>query len=215
MVTEAHLDLASPDRSQPAYQFDFCGGQLAVDFTNTVGDRGGEALEHFRTFGDIVAWAEARGVVTRSDAADLRRDATAAPEKARRAVRQAVELREALYGVFKAIADGRRPRAADVDRVNAAVAETYQHATLTPASAKRFVLETRPGEGLARILRPVVRAAVELLTSDQILQVGWCADESCGWVFLDTTRSHTRRWCDMKSCGNRNKVRRFREGAQG
>jgi len=37
-----------------------------------------------------------------------------------------------------------------------------------------------------------------------------CADDSCAWLFLDATRSGTRRWCDMKGCGNRNKVRRFR-----
>ncbi len=215
MVTEQHPDPASPDRSQPEYRFDFCGGQLAVDFTNTVGDRDGDAVEHFHTFGDIVAWAEARGVVNHGEAAELRREASAAPEKARRAVRQAIDLREALYAVFNAIADGRRPRATDLDRVNAAVAETYEHAALTPTSAKRFVLQTKPGDGLMRIVRPIVRAAVDLLTSDQVLQVGRCADETCGWVFLDTTRSHTRRWCDMKSCGNRNKVRRFREGAQG
>jgi len=60
------------------------------------------------------------------------------------------------------------------------------------------------------ILTPVVRAAVELLTSADIARVRTCADGSCAWLFLDTTRSRTRRWCDMKSCGNRSKVRRFR-----
>ena len=62
------------------------------------------------------------------------------------------------------------------------------------------------------ILRPVIRAAVELLTSDEILRVRTCADDSCAWLFLDTTRNRTRRWCDMKVCGNRSKVRRFRDG---
>jgi predicted RNA-binding Zn ribbon-like protein len=60
------------------------------------------------------------------------------------------------------------------------------------------------------MLVPVVRSAVELLTSDAASRIGRCADEGCAWLFLDTTRSGTRRWCDMKSCGNRNTVRRFR-----
>jgi len=46
--------------------------------------------------------------------------------------------------------------------------------------------------------------------SEQLAKVGMCADPTCRWLFYDTTRSGTRRWCDMKSCGNRNKVRRFR-----
>jgi predicted RNA-binding Zn ribbon-like protein len=50
-----------------------------------------------------------------------------------------------------------------------------------------------------------------LLTSDALARVRLCADTSCAWLFLDTTRNRTRRWCDMKECGNRNKVRRFRE----
>ena len=210
MVTPPHPDPASSDRSQPDYVFDFCGGQLAIDFTNTVGSRGDEPTEHLNTLGDLVAWAEARGVIGRPEAATLRRDAAAAPDRARRAFRDVIDLREALYAIFKAIADEKRPRPADVERVNRAVAETYAAATLAPAAGRRFVLETGADGGLTRITAPVVRAAVELLTSDQVLQIGRCADETCGWVFLDTTRSHTRRWCDMKSCGNRSKVRRFR-----
>ena len=54
----------SPARSDPDYVFDFCGGQLAIDFTNTVGSRGGEPEEHLQTFGDLLAWAEARGIPT-------------------------------------------------------------------------------------------------------------------------------------------------------
>lgn len=209
MVTPI-LDPGSPDRSEPGYTFAFCGGQLAIDFTNTVGSRGDGPTEHLNTFGDIVAWAEARGVVGRGDAAALRREAASAPEKAKRAVREARELREALYGVFRAIAEQRKPKTTDVDRVNRAVAEIYGRATLAP-SGGRFVLETGTGDGLARITAKVVRAAVELLTSNAALQIGRCADDTCQWVFLDTTRSHTRRWCDMKSCGNRSKVRRFRD----
>ena len=60
---------------------------------------------------------------------------------------------------------------------------------------------------------PVVRAAVDLLTTDVLERVRVCADDSCAWLFVDTTRNRTRRWCDMKVCGNRNKVRRFREQA--
>jgi len=203
----------SAARSQPDYRFDFCGGHVAIDFTNTIGDRGLEPEEHFNTFGDIVAWAEARGLVTRSAAAALRKQAESEPDAASRAHRRAVELREALYRVLDAAAGKRRPLPADLAVLNGHVAATFEGASLSP-SGPRFTLDTPHRAGLDDVLRTVVRAAVDLLTSDGIEHIGRCADDSCAWLFLDTTRSRTRRWCDMKSCGNRNKVRRFRLGTE-
>jgi predicted RNA-binding Zn ribbon-like protein len=198
--------------TQP-YRFDFCGGHVAIDFTNTVGERGAEPNEHLQTFGDIVAWAEARGVLTRRAAAALRQQAAKDPEGARRAHRHAIELREALYRVLLAIAVKRQPVARDLEVLNAYVSAAFEGAALSRAGA-RFTLATRRRAGFDDILRPVVRAAVDLLTSEQIEHIGRCADDSCAWLFLDTTRSRTRRWCDMKACGNRNKVRRFRDAAE-
>src|SRR4051794_35658175 len=94
-------DLAgSVERSQPDHTFDFCGGHVALDFVNTVGSRGGDLDEHFATYGDVVAWAEVRGVVAKAEAGRLRRAAAAAPEDARAAYRRAIRLREAIYRVF-------------------------------------------------------------------------------------------------------------------
>jgi predicted RNA-binding Zn ribbon-like protein len=206
---DAELDGASAQRSEPAYVFDFCGGQLAIDFTNTLGNRGSGHDEHLNTFGDIVAWAEAREVISRGAGAALRQRAGADPAGARRAWRSAIAFREALYNVFAAASSGRRARPADLALVNQQVAETFDGAALAPAG-ERFSLETAAEEWLDPVLRPVVRAAVDLLTSDSLARVRQCADDTCAWLFLDTTRSGTRRWCDMRSCGNRAKVRRFR-----
>jgi predicted RNA-binding Zn ribbon-like protein len=38
-----------------------------------------------------------------------------------------------------------------------------------------------------------------------------CDGAGCGWLFLDTTRNHSRRWCDSRDCGNRSRVRRYAE----
>ncbi|HXT31064.1 MAG TPA: ABATE domain-containing protein [Vicinamibacterales bacterium] len=201
---------SSSQRSEPDYRFDFCGNHLAIDFTNTVGDRGGDRGEHLKTFGDIVAWAEARGVISRSAAAALRQTADADPEGAHRAWRSALMFREALYNVLAAASSNRRARPADLAVVNDHVADTFKGAALAQAG-ERFLLETPAEEWLDPVLRPVTRAAVDLLTSDDLSKVGRCADEECAWLFLDTTRSRSRRWCDMRVCGNRSKVRRFRE----
>jgi predicted RNA-binding Zn ribbon-like protein len=66
-----------------------------------------------------------------------------------------------------------------------------------------------PESSLDSMLWPVTRAASELLTSDDLAYVRRCASESCGWLFLDKTKNHRRRWCEMKTCGNRDKARRY------
>ena len=55
----------------------------------------------------------------------------------------------------------------------------------------------------------LAQSAAELLTSASMEQVRACDADTCRWLFLDTSRNHTRRWCDMKVCGNRMKARRF------
>src|SRR5207249_84080 len=55
----------------------------------------------------------------------------------------------------------------------------------------------------------IVRSAVDLLTSGERDRVKECASATCEWVFLDRSKNHSRRWCDMSDCGNRAKARRF------
>lgn len=214
MVTSrisAGASAGSPDRTQPDYAFDFCGGHLAIDFTNTIGSRGDKAKreEHLISIGDVLAWSEAAGILTKRRATELRSEASVNPDVARSAFRRAIEFREVLYRLLAAIAHHQLPAPGDLTAFNRYVSELYADAAVVAAPAG-FALETARGEGFDAVLRPVVRAAVELLTSPALKKVGLCADDSCAWLFLDTTRSGTRRWCDMKSCGNRNKVRRFR-----
>ena len=202
----------SARRSDPGYAFDFCGGQPAIDFTNTVGSRGGEPEEHLRTFGDVIAWAEARRLLGRADAARLRRRAARRPAAARAAMAQALVLREALYRVIAAVAAGHQAPDEDLAIVNGHLRDTLSRLRLTPTRGGLAL--TAPGDHDALgapIFGSVARAAADLLTSGAIGRVRACADPGCAWLFLDTTRSGTRRWCTMQSCGNRAKVRRFRQ----
>jgi predicted RNA-binding Zn ribbon-like protein len=200
-------------RSEPGYTWDFCGGHLAIDFTNTVGNRGATREEHFNHYADLLSWAESRGVLGRAAAQRLRREAARNPAAAGAALGSALELREALYGLTAAAAAGRKPAPGDLAVFNRHAAASFSGAHLAAhheGLALSFADNANPLE--APILAPVTRAAIDLLTSDLRQRVRICGDASCAWLFVDTTRSGTRRWCDMKICGNRNKVRRFREG---
>src|SRR6185503_514632 len=193
------------------YEFDLSGGRLCLDFANTIGWRGrDEPNEHLGSYGDFVAWAEQAGAVAPREARALLRRAAAKPADAREALAGAIELREALYRVFAAIAAGRSPRAPDLAILNAAVPAAFERSRLV-ASKNGFTLDAqRDGADLASPLTPVVRSAIDLLTSPDLDRVRTCAAAACAWLFLDTTKNRARRWCDMKTCGNREKVRRFR-----
>jgi predicted RNA-binding Zn ribbon-like protein len=200
-------------RSEPGYPWDFCGGDLAIDFTNTVGSRGASRDEHLNLYGDVLAWADARRALPRAELQRLAAEADQSPGRARDALAALVKLREGLYRVIGVAADGRAARPADLAVVNDAVARVYRGAALAPHAGRlalTFDAAVDPHSLADPIAAPIVRAAVALLTSDAAARVRRCADDECGWLFLDTTRSRTRRWCDMAVCGNRAKVRRFR-----
>jgi predicted RNA-binding Zn ribbon-like protein len=98
--------------------------------------------------------------------------------------------------------------------LNAAVQQAGEHARIIHAN-RAFVWEwITPESHLTSILWPIARDAAELLTAGPLELVRECAAETCGWLFLDTTKNHRRRWCDMKTCGNRNKARRYYHRAQ-
>jgi len=65
-----------------------------------------------------------------------------------------------------------------------------------------------PATAWDRVLGPVARSAADLLTSPEVPQLRECASGTCSWLFVDRSRTHRRRWCDMKVCGNRAKARR-------
>ena len=194
------------------YAFDLSGGRLCLDFTNTIGDRGAEPVEHLGSYGDFVAWAEQAGATTARAARGLRRAAGARPAQARQVLAEAIRLREAIYRVFAAVASGRAPRPADLAIVNAAVPAAFERSRLVSSKGGFTLAADVSTDDLAAPLTPIVRSVVDLLTSPEVARVRTCAAATCAWLFLDTTKNRARRWCDMKVCGNREKVRRFRGG---
>ena len=67
------------------------------------------------------------------------------------------------------------------------------------------------GKALDCMLWPIARSAADLLTEGPLAAIRLCEGRDCGWLFLDTSRNRTRRWCDMRICGNRAKARRHHE----
>lgn len=183
-------------------------GWLCLDFANTASWHASDhPTEHLRTYSDLAVWAQEKGLLTSEEQEHLLRKATLEPNAAEATLRQAVELRECIYRIFSAIANRRTVEQSDLDFLNEALAAATTHFRVVVAD-KGFVWGWEKGDGYDAMLWPIVRSAVNLLTSEDLERVGECADErGCGWLFLDTSRNRSRRWCSMEDCGNRAKAR--------
>ena len=190
---------------------DFVGDALCLDFVNTVGGhREGEPKETLNTYGDLLDWAVAGDVLTKSAAVHLRDAARENEARASRALTEARRLREAIYEVFVALADERKPPAGDIAALNAAISEAFRHLQVKASSEGYELAWPAPGGELQAPLWPVIKSAADLLVSDETDHLRECASETCGWLFLDLSKNKSRKWCDMRGCGNRAKIRRFR-----
>ena len=192
------------------WTFHLTGGRLCVDLANTVSwRRSGQPIERLRTYEDLVAWARQSRLVTDVEAQRLAREARRRPAVALAVLRRVRRFREATYAVLAALAGGQKPPTRALGLVNAMLRAGVRHLELAPARKGFAVAWTGGDPLLMRILWPAVRSVAEVLTTDDLRRLKICPGANCRWVFLDTTRSGTRRWCDMSVCGNRAKARRY------
>ena len=176
------------------------GGQLALDFANTVDDpEGPERWDHIATVDGLLHWADRVGLAHRI-----------APAEARWAagLHRAHELRDVLNAVLGAIADDRPVPNGDWLRLRAFVASAIAEADLVrraPGSPHAF--DWSRLDDLGAVIHPVAAAAEDLLTDADPARLKRCA--RCPWLFLDQSRNLSRRWCDMNDCGRAEKIERY------
>jgi predicted RNA-binding Zn ribbon-like protein len=190
--------------------WDLGSGALALDFANTAEWHASkQPQEWLQRYDNLLSWSLAAGLLTRRTAMDLRRKASSHLAQANAALKRAIELREIIYRIFACIAHDQSPSTDDLASLNRAWAEAMGRVKVVPAEGG-FQWRWEGEESLEQMLWPITRSATDLLTSSDLKKVGQCADDrGCGWLFIDTSRNQTRRWCSMESCGNRAKARRY------
>jgi predicted RNA-binding Zn ribbon-like protein len=164
---------------------------LCLDFANTRYYRGqATPTETLNAPGDLAAWANAAKTPTAKE------------------FEAALGLRETIYRLFNAQADGKLAAPRDLEMLNQALARAPTRTTLRRGrDGYDWDVEAKSGTALA-LLAPVLWSAGDLLTGPRLDRVRRCANPECGWLFLDDSRAGKRRWCSMSACGNRAKARR-------
>jgi predicted RNA-binding Zn ribbon-like protein len=192
-------------------EFDLSGGVLCLDFANTVSERGSpkRSFDYLYGYDNMIAFARDEGILTPEEARELLVFSQTKPKGRARVHRAAITLREAIYRVFSAQVKSQEALPKDVKMIEDFTREASQHRHLN-YSEGHYRWEWKPGydERLGWVLWPIAESAVELLISAQLKKVRTCAGAKCEWLFLDESRNHSRRWCDMRVCGNREKAKR-------
>jgi predicted RNA-binding Zn ribbon-like protein len=185
-------------------------GRLSLDFVNTVDPRGPvEGREYLSDYQALLDWCEFAELSLPRSTSWLRRSAKAEPRAAVRAHTRAIAMREALYAVINSSRLGATVRRPDLAELNQALGESIGHRVLTPDERGGVGEGWRSSDELTQVLWPMAIDAWDLLTEPELGLVRQCPLSSggCGWLFLDASRAGNRRWCDMRTCGNRAKVR--------
>lgn len=114
------------------------------------------------------------------------------------------ELRELIYRTADAVRQGRAPVRSDVGLLNAIAAQAPVVLAWTNGASRR-------SGDLEQVRSTVARDAIDLLTGRHANRVRQCDHTDCSRLFLDTSRTGARRWCDMTVCGTRVKSAAYRE----
>ncbi|WLS47343.1 ABATE domain-containing protein [Micromonospora profundi] len=183
------------------------GGNLALDFVNTrTGPPVGPSDDDVLTgYPELVAWGVHAGALTEPEATALRRLSHTDPDGALAAFSRALSTRDYLDEIFRPLAAGGAPSTAALARLRDDEADALGHAQLEGGST--FAWVWRDDQTLARPLRPVVHAAVQLLTTGALDRIKGCG--GCRFLFHDESKNRSRRWCSMDDCGTAEKMRRY------
>ena len=194
-----------------ARAFQLVGGHPALDLVNTLDwrFREGAAEELLTTYGDALSFAEQSELLTAAEARRLER-AVGKEIDGKRVLTAVQTLREALADVLYARLDGKDPDEKSVRTLDKFFKQAQASRTLQWSGDGMRWDWAASGTDQNLALLKLAQSAEELVTGGELDLLRACAKPDCRWLFLDTSKNHTRRWCDMKLCGNRMKARRFK-----
>jgi predicted RNA-binding Zn ribbon-like protein len=194
-------------------RFEWSGGHPALDLVNTLDERPFDTpIENLASYRDFVRFAELAGLIEGPLAAVLR-DRTG--PACGRVARRARDLREHLHEVLAAAHRAGRTPQRDMNAIAAAIQAAHAARLIValPSGAlagRRWALDS----AIDIPLHACALAIEQLLVEIDRGRIRKCGADDCDVYFIDTSKGRRRQWCSMKNCGNREKQRRWRSGAE-
>jgi predicted RNA-binding Zn ribbon-like protein len=193
--------------------FKFIAEHLGLDFANTVHWHASDhPLDTLPDYEALVRWSHEAGILDKARFKALMEKAVRSPDEAHAVHARAVVLREAIYRICVARIHAQVPPETDLATLNDELVRWRANVRIVLTS-DRFIWDYNVDlSALDSPLWSIVQNTADLLTSENISRIGQCADDrGCGWLFLDASKNHSRRWCDINDCGNRAKQRRYQK----
>jgi predicted RNA-binding Zn ribbon-like protein len=191
--------------------FSLCAGHPALDLVNTLDNRFRKEVpvELLGDYAALLRFTEQSGLLSVAQTRVLARSAGRAEADSVSAA--ARDLREAAASVLYARLEGDTSLPNDVRTLELYFRSARAQQELVGTPSPQLAWDWRSSSATEAEL-PVWILSLQmsaLLTSAAMGRLRGCQTETCRWLFLDTSKNHSRRWCDMKVCGNRMKARRF------
>lgn len=187
------------------------GGNAALDFVNTANEWvSADPVDRLGGPEGFGKWAQAAGLLYGDDMARLEKEIAADPKAGKEVFETAIRLRAALWRILNAVITETPVDDADLATLDECKVRAANHCRLAQdrEGFRRRCADEAPA--LERALRLIVEAAEEFLLNGRLERLHACGGETCEWLFVDTSKNGKRRWCDMATCGNDAKVKKFR-----
>ena len=208
-------------KDRPVSSLNLIGGQLCLDFVNTVSGRKFSSLENICNdyivvgdmlldYFDLLAWCQLTNCLTKNEIEILLEESSLEvnKDKVDAIFEQALGLREAIYRICKQLINSQPPSNFDLALLNQILSSSYNNLELIFENGKFLWQYSKIT--LEKILWVVAGSMAEFLTTANLSRLRECQGNGCCWLFEDSSKNKMRQWCDMQVCGNLAKVRRFR-----
>lgn len=204
----------SPVMSIVARRFsarDLVAGHPTLDFVNTVTARNApDPVDWLDGYPRLIEWAQLSGIAAEIKLSRLRSEAKRSPAAAAAALHRAKEFREAFHSVCGSLFRCRAPSPDHLHELERMWRRTLARVSIAAIDGRLKAVLDPSRSGLDQVLDHLVLEGVELLRDLPLERARICEGERCGWLFIDSSKGNQRVWCDMATCGNAAKSRRFR-----
>ena len=195
-----------PESARTLETLEIVGGTLCLDFANTINSRVNPEHDYLMQYSDLVEWATKLEVISPSESKQLQKRARQNIHEAENALMAARTLRDLLYRLFSNTAQRSEPEKKDLGIFSVFYGESISRGQFAKKET-HYRTTWSFDDALESLLWPIIYSAGDLLLSEELGQVKECP--GCGWLFLDTSKNQSRRWCSMDTCGARDKMRRY------
>ncbi|GAA3958573.1 hypothetical protein GCM10022246_10150 [Pedobacter ginsengiterrae] len=188
----------------------FDGGADCLDFINSGYHAERDiVVEKLHSYDDLLILSERLDLLTSQHLHCLTLKAATNPEEAKAALIKTLEARKLLYNIFAGLAARPQKNTEQLilDQVNALFSDALKYRRLIFENGNLIFSFQPKVDDLMAPLWKFILSAYDLFKTQNLNYIKQC--QRCAWLFLDQTKNHRKKWCNMEPCGNIEKTRRY------